>query len=64
MRAPERKKHLAKEGIRWVPPCKEWLWDQYVTRSKSARQISREVGAHVHTVLKWIHRMDIPIRSK
>ena len=43
----------------------EWLRHQYVTLGKSSGQIQRDLGIpHLATVIQWLHRNGIEIRSE
>jgi len=43
---------------------KHWLFEEYVTKRKSMRTISREEGCGETVIHKWLHRFGIPIRSR
>jgi predicted HNH restriction endonuclease len=43
---------------------KNWLFEQYVTRKKSMRDICRELNIGEACIHKWLHRFNIPIRSR
>lgn len=47
----------------WDPPDKEWLEYHYVHLDKTGREISVEVGATRPTVIAWLKKEGIPIRS-
>lgn len=60
MRAPKRKVN----GYHWNPPDKEWLYDQYITKEKSAFQLTKELGAAVGTVILWLEQVGIHSRTR
>lgn len=43
---------------------KTWLTEQYVNQKKSMKTISLELGLGETCVHKWLHRFNIPIRSR
>jgi transposase len=43
---------------------KEWLREEYVAKEKSANQIADETGTSANTVLRWLHRHDLPVRDR
>lgn len=59
MRAPKKIDHFDQQGVRWDPPSRNWLVDQFLVKDKSATRIAAEIGAHLHTVLGWIHKHEI-----
>lgn len=42
---------------------KEWLEDQYIALGKTTEEISKEVQCSVPTILNWLHKFDIPIKT-
>lgn len=42
---------------------KEWLVDQYITQRKSASRIAKEQHAACLTILKYLRKFEIPLRS-
>lgn len=66
-------RHLHRAGIKLRTPGerietsklrdKKWLFGEYVTNNKSAEQISEEMGSWPATVIIWLNRHDIPVRS-
>ena len=56
-----------KKGEHWRP-CrpywsKEWLYDQYVTRGRSASDIAGEFGVTENAIFFWLEKHNIPTRS-
>jgi len=47
----------------WTPPDKEWLEDQYLTQGNTAQQISKSLNTQTNRVMKWLRKLDIPIRT-
>lgn len=43
---------------------RDWLYDQYITKMKSASKIGKEIGCQQETVSRYLHKFNIPIRSQ
>lgn len=59
MRTPKRKAN----DWHWIPPDREWLYDQYITQGKAAGRIARDVGVTPPTVFSWLELLEIPRRT-
>ena len=42
---------------------KEWLYDEYITKQQTRRQISEKANCNRRTISRWLTRHDIPKRS-
>lgn len=43
---------------------KEWLEEQYITQKKSSSDIAKEIGCTGRTIIRWLRKYNIPVRSK
>ena len=43
---------------------KDWLYDQYIIKMKSASKIGNEIGCQQETVSNFLHKYGIPMRSQ
>ena len=43
---------------------KDWLYDQYIIKMKSASKIGNEIGCQQETVSNFLHKYSIPMRSQ
>lgn len=43
---------------------KRWLYHQYIEKKRGSPEIAKQVGCHSTTILTWLEKFDIPIRSK
>jgi len=41
----------------------DWLFEQYINKKKSTCKISKEIECSQRTILNWLKRFNIPIRS-
>lgn len=42
---------------------RDWLWNEYIIKNKSAQDIAKEMNCTDNNILFWIHKFDIPTRS-
>lgn len=43
---------------------KDWLYNQYIVKKRTANEISKEVGRDPKTVWSWLKKLDIPTRPR
>jgi len=56
-----------KKGFTWRKPkpywVNKWLFNEYITKEKSAEQIAKEQGCHKNNIYFWIHKHNIKART-
>ena len=40
-----------------------WLYKEYVDKQKSTTQIAKDLGVSHKTISRWLHKLDIPVRT-
>lgn len=51
------------DSIERVYQDRSWLIEQYVVREESTPVMAKEAKCHYKTILRWLRKMDIPVRS-
>src|SRR5688572_2491626 len=56
-----------KKGTHWRKPKphwkREWLFNEYVTNGRSAKEIAHDVGCKENNILYWLAKHRIPRRT-
>jgi hypothetical protein len=42
---------------------RDWLWKMYVEENRNAYQLARIIGCDTSTVLRWLRKFDIPVKT-
>jgi transposase len=60
----ERVGHFQKENPKYSMPSRDWLFDQYIEKNKSIREIATEIGCSVGPIIGWLRKHGITKSSE